>query len=84
MVKTCKLLYVALVLSGDGTRTRDGGSRCDAWANANDEFAAKLIKRVWKRVLLRREVFMIDENLDIRPQPRDFEARKVSTFRTRQ
>lgn len=77
MVKICRRLIVARVLSGDGSLTRGGGRRCDVWAGANAGLESELVRLVWEQVLEDREKFELSTALKIHSSPYPAEARKV-------
>jgi len=79
MIKACKGLIIARVMSGDGTVGQRGGRRCDAWANTNVEFGGQLVQLVWDEVRNKRRQFRIGATLHVASGPYPWEARLVRT-----
>jgi hypothetical protein len=78
MLKACRGLTAALVMSGDGTRKSTGGRRTDVWCNANNKYTQSLILQVWDEVRKERKKYHIPTELRVMADPLSHEAREVS------
>lgn len=77
MVKACKGLIVGRVLSGDGNSDQPRGTRCDVWANANEELEGLLVWLVWQEARRERKVHRISSVDEVADIPYPAEARAV-------